>query len=435
MNQVPIITSREEVLSEVTQALVTDSTSSFLLYRVSSAQEALDTLKFEAPVIVIVDFSDPEIEALSLLDSVAEDPWLQQTGIIALCDNGELVRRIDSIPGANVVIALRIGEIAAKIRTTLEIVYENQRILFQRALGSELIKNLTGVFYVKNDVMEAVCYSSILCNLLFSSNVISHERKQKLQLALHELLLNGIEHGNCEINYQQKTLWLEKGHAIEELIKQRCQSPEINKRRVALEYQIEPTYARFIITDQGQGFNWKQVAKFSLDEGLEGGPDLSLHGRGLFIAHAVTENLRFNEKGNQVCFEVFYTKQSGDVEQGLFSSVGLREVYPGEVIFSEGEPSNFLYYIASGEYDVIIKNKPVSRLSQEDVFMGEMSFLLNNVRSATIRARTRGKLIGISIRQFVRTLREKPHYSLFLCRLLAQRLRRVNRETMKKVDS
>ncbi len=434
MNQVPIITSRDDILSEVVNSVGSQEPKQFLVYKVPTADEALETLKFETPVMAIIDFSDPSIDAFGLLSEVINDPWLQQSGLIAVCDTAELVRKLDSIGGANIVVALRIGEIAAKIPKIMRIVYENQRILFQRGLGTELIKHLSGVFYVRNDVLEAVCYSNIICNLLFGSNVISYERKQKLQLALHELLLNGIEHGNCEITYQQKTLWLEKGHSIEDLIKQRCHDLAINARKVSLEYQIEPTYARFVITDQGPGFNWREVTKMALGAGSDGAPDLSLHGRGLFIAQAVTENLKFNEKGNQVCFEVFYKKEDVESSPGLFPSVGIREVYPGEIIFSQGEPSNFLYYIACGEYDVLVDTKLVSRLSQEDVFMGEMSFLLNNVRSATIRARTKGKLIGISKRQFVKALRENPQYSLFLSKLLAQRIHRINRESAKKLD-
>jgi CRP-like cAMP-binding protein len=74
----------------------------------------------------------------------------------------------------------------------------------------------------------------------------------------------------------------------------------------------------------------------------------------------------------------------------------------------------------------------VSSLTPDDVFMGEMSFLLNNRRSATVRAETDGTLIRISKRDFVRAIKEKPHYALFLSRLLAQRMARRNTEESTK---
>jgi CRP-like cAMP-binding protein len=58
--------------------------------------------------------------------------------------------------------------------------------------------------------------------------------------------------------------------------------------------------------------------------------------------------------------------------------------------------------------------------------MGEMSFLLNQHRSATVRAQSVGRLIEISRKRFVEAVRRKPHYALLLCRLLAQRLQRTS---------
>jgi CRP-like cAMP-binding protein len=58
--------------------------------------------------------------------------------------------------------------------------------------------------------------------------------------------------------------------------------------------------------------------------------------------------------------------------------------------------------------------------------MGEMSFLLNQKRSATIRAETPGKLILLTRKIFVNVIRDYPHYGIFLSKLLAKRLVRSN---------
>lgn len=67
---------------------------------------------------------------------------------------------------------------------------------------------------------------------------------------------------------------------------------------------------------------------------------------------------------------------------------------------------------------------PRERLA--DLFLGEMSFLLNRRRTATARSESAGSLISISRRDFVEAIREKPQYALVLSRLLAQRLERQN---------
>jgi len=55
-----------------------------------------------------------------------------------------------------------------------------------------------------------------------------------------------------------------------------------------------------------------------------------------------------------------------------------------------------------------------------------MSFLLSNRRSATIVSKGKSVLIRISKQDFVNLIKENPHYGIFLARLLAQRLARLN---------
>ena len=103
------------------------------------------------------------------------------------------------------------------------------------------------------------------------------------------------------------------------------------------------------------------------------------------------------------------------------------EVVEGDIVFKEGEPSNFLYYIATGAFDVMVQGSKVSELKPDDIFVGEMSFLLNNRRNATVVAKGPGRLIKISKKNFITAIRKNPHYSLFLSRLLAQRIERINK--------
>ncbi len=62
--------------------------------------------------------------------------------------------------------------------------------------------------------------------------------------------------------------------------------------------------------------------------------------------------------------------------------------------------------------------------------MGEMSFLLNNQRSAMVKAESRGKLIKMSRRNFVSVVKEHPHYGIFLSKLIARKLIRANEQSV-----
>jgi CRP-like cAMP-binding protein len=156
---------------------------------------------------------------------------------------------------------------------------------------------------------------------------------------------------------------------------------------------------------------------------------LKLHGRGIMMTRSVVNDLRFNEKGNEVSFLMNFDKQYDFNMPIIFENMTCKEISPGETIFVQGESGDFLYYIVEGSYSVRSNGLQVSLLTPDDIFIGEMSFLLNNRRSASVVAESKGKLIPISKKQFVETIKSQPHYALFLCRLLAQRILRSNQRS------
>jgi CRP-like cAMP-binding protein len=55
-----------------------------------------------------------------------------------------------------------------------------------------------------------------------------------------------------------------------------------------------------------------------------------------------------------------------------------------------------------------------------------MAFLLNNARSATVVADTPGQVIRIPRKSFIEVVKNYPQYSIFLSKILAQKLVRSN---------
>jgi CRP-like cAMP-binding protein len=235
------------------------------------------------------------------------------------------------------------------------------------------------------------------------------------------LLTNAIEHGNCEITYDEKTALLDGSGDIQQMIRERCQNQEIATRRVSFEYTITEKSSYFRIADQGAGFNWRDVPDPTSEDNC-----LLSHGRGILMARAFTKSLTFNELGNMVEFEVEHTLPEQCVMPGIFRDIEPNVVSPGDIILREGDISDFIFYIVNGEFNILVGEYLVSTLSQEDIFLGEMSFLLEHRRTATVSAKTEGRLIKVSKREFVAAIKKKPHYALLLARLLAQRIERIN---------
>ncbi len=117
-----------------------------------------------------------------------------------------------------------------------------------------------------------------------------------LRIALREIIINAIEHGNLEISFE------EKGRLIDEdkyfvFLAERQQDPIFNNRHVRIEYSIDPHRVTYQITDEGNGFDYEKILA---GEVLGVGGKLLGHGRGIAMAKSSFDEMNFNDKGNQV---------------------------------------------------------------------------------------------------------------------------------------
>ncbi|MGA2506285.1 MAG: cyclic nucleotide-binding domain-containing protein [Chitinispirillaceae bacterium] len=424
MATIPLISLRLD-LHPIISELIKEFSFCSEVEPVTGRELAIEFLTMEMPDILFIDFGSPKLDCTGLLESMKADPWLLHGGIIALCRDFEEKMEIEKLQGSNIIVVLTDRELEDHLPKILRILETNRRILFQHEIGSDLVGNVSATFQLGNDLTETACYTNLVCNFLYNTSKLDSKSKESLRGALNELLVNAVEHGNCGITYDEKSSWLGKGRYIDELIRQKCRAPEINRRTVTFEYRLEASYARFAITDEGSGFDWRRLKDPKSDENI-----LKLHGRGIKIARHTTRNLQYNEAGNMVTFELEYPQKVDHLKPAIFSDIIPVEIEQGRVVFRQGDKSDFLYYIINGQYDVYVNENKVSFLGPDDLFMGEMSFLLDNRRSATVTARTPGRLIKLSKKEFVTAIRKKPHYALFLARLLAQRVQRANQKSV-----
>jgi hypothetical protein len=302
----------------------------------------------------------------------------------------------------------------------LKILNQNRQILFQRDLQNYLLQAISGAFIMDGDPFNVKVYSNLITNYLYNLDFINREGKERLHVALMEMLMNAVEHGSCSISYDEKTAWLNSGQDIIDLIREKLKDHEVQKKRIFFSYRIAEDKSSFTIRDEGPGFDWK--ARLSPAPGV----NLEMHGHGIRMTKHYMENLRYNDQGNEVSFEVVHRKRESNAVPGLFANRDEINFEDGQVVFTEGEESNNLFYIASGNFDILAQGKKLASLSPQDILLGEMSFLLNNRRSATVIARGRSTLLKITKNEFVNIIKAKPHYGILLARLIAQRLSALN---------
>jgi two-component system cell cycle response regulator len=107
------------------------------------------------------------------------------------------------------------------------------------------------------------------------------------------LIVNAIEHGNCQIFYDEKSKLISEGTWKEE-IEKRLTLEENKNKFVDIVFNKEGEKYTIKITDQGQGFVWKKFIVVDPSRALDN------HGRGIARANMIFDSLEYNKQGNQV---------------------------------------------------------------------------------------------------------------------------------------
>ncbi|MBQ7620702.1 MAG: cyclic nucleotide-binding domain-containing protein, partial [Treponema sp.] len=130
----------------------------------------------------------------------------------------------------------------------------------------------------------------------------------------------------------------------------------------------------------------------------------------------------YNEKGNQVTFQIANQINSVNAVPGIMKPFDVLEYKDKQIVCRQDEMSNDLFFIVEGKFGVYVNLKLNTVLTPSDMFIGEMAFLLNDRRTATVMAIGNCKLIKVPKTAFLSLIRKNPHYGIFLSKMLAQRL-------------
>jgi CRP-like cAMP-binding protein len=423
MSILGIVNSDSEVKKTLEQIFKTGPKPDHDLKFLSEEDEILDFLSYDLPEIVIINFSDPKIDIDNIISHIRDDKWILNFGIVGIFsgekDNEEaLLKKHKTV---NMLTLLDNYRLRTHLIKNIQIIEQNYQIIFQREFSRNLLEGASGSFTVDNDILAIPLYAGIGATILAQRGLINPDNKMHLQLALGELIVNAVEHGNCGITYDEKTIAMESGLSVVELVAEKCKDPLIRKKKVEFMWDIQSDRTIFTIRDEGKGFDVQAHLKKIASQDM-----MSLHGRGIKMASMLSTELKYNEKGNQVSLSLKHdTGVEHEVPVG-FAHEKILNVKKGDIVLREDEPSDYIYYIISGTYSVFHNLKQVGSLNPQDIFMGEIAFLLNQRRSASVRAEGPGKLVLLTRKTLVGIIREYPHYGIFLSKLLAKRLVRSN---------
>lgn len=125
---------------------------------------------------------------------------------------------------------------------------------------------------------------------------IDSKEANLLRIALREMIINAIEHGNLGITFEEKSKSMIEDNYFA-FVAERQKNPEYSGRQVEIEYSINSKRAVYKITDEGEGFDYIKILN---DNPENSNLSMLAHGRGISMAKNVFDEIKFNRKGNQV---------------------------------------------------------------------------------------------------------------------------------------
>ena len=134
-----------------------------------------------------------------------------------------------------------------------------------------------------------------------------------------------------------------------------------------------------------------------------------------------------------VCAKLYHTEKYACP----FDACSYRLVKAGETVMREGEPGDEAYLVERGSLDVRLSEETraavlVARLGPGD-WVGEISLILEEPRSATVVAATDAQLRRVSKHDLGHVLAEDPERTAELVRQLARRVKAVNARLVGRV--
>jgi len=242
--------------------------------------------KFDA---VLLDRMMPEMDGMSVLKKMKSHAGMNKLPVVmqtAKAAKNEVLEGLNA--GVHYYLTKPYGkdQLLAIVKTVV------QDYIYLRELKSE-ISQKAGVLTLMNHGQFEVKTLDEIHTL--TTLLVSHlDNSEKVGMGLSELLVNSFEHGNLGINYETKSELNLKGTWAEE-VERRATLPENKEKKIIVEYVCNEKEITFLITDEGDGFDWQKYMEISPERAFDS------HGRGIAMANLLSfDNIEYIGAGNQV---------------------------------------------------------------------------------------------------------------------------------------
>jgi len=251
---------------------------------------ALKSVDENLPDLVVTDMVMPNIDGLQLVEAMKRDFPLIPVIIMTAVGSEEHAVQALKRGAASYVPKRRLAQdLLETVRLVLNaadddrnvsrlLIHRTQQVDFKFTLENELPLLAAAVTYMQQ-TMRAM-------------GLFDEGERLRVGVALEEVLLNAMFHGNLELS---STLRENDKPTYHQTARTLAKEPPFCDRRIFFGASLTPAGAQFTIRDEGLGFDPKELPDPTDPANLN-----RVCGRGLLLMHTFMDEVAFNETGNEV---------------------------------------------------------------------------------------------------------------------------------------
>lgn len=251
--------------------------------------DGLDKIKEELPSLVLTDLVMPEMDGLDLVSMVRSTYPSIPVILMTSAGNEEIcVQALQR--GAASYVPKRVLS-----QRLLETVHQVLEIASHEQTKSRLMNCMTATqstFELDNDNKLIPPLVAHLLELAERLELWDESDRMRIGIALEESLVNALCHGNLEVGSELRGV---DDDAYYALLSERRACEPFCDRRIHVDSIFSREEARFVIRDEGPGFDPEGLPDPTDPANLE-----KAAGRGVLLMRSFMDEVAYNQSGNQV---------------------------------------------------------------------------------------------------------------------------------------
>ena len=250
-------------------------------------KQALARMRANAVDLVLTDLAMPEVDGLALVEQVKADYPSVPVVLMTARGSEEIAARALECGAASYVPKKRlVRDLVEAVTRILDA--SRERKSYKRLLG----RLRAASFVLENDLDLISSLVSYLAQVLRDAEMFDEADCHRIATALDEALTNACYHGNLEVRSDIRE---HDPRAYRALANERRHVLPYRDRRIQVSTNFTFDEARFVIKDDGQGFDVGGIPDPTRQENLE-----HLTGRGVFLMSTFMDDIHYNASGNEV---------------------------------------------------------------------------------------------------------------------------------------